>query len=257
MAWLRCFSGVTGRCFCRIGIPVLLVLFYVPAVGASDADKIARSLAERLEGVLKFEDQDGKPWEIHVDEEKVRARIQRLDCVPVDASRLVVRRVDGHYSLLSGRHWIERFGRDRRAKEAARWAQAAIRYYRPDRLCYIGRPNKALHFMLLPGTEPVDIGRFYKLLLPGKPPSRTYVAPEYEFCTNFSPARLKLMEIRDKKGRPFFYLESNGRKLWDFGDNQQAAEEALVIIRLYRFQRQCHLGRLDVKGARAFTYLKR
>jgi len=245
------------RCWFGWSAALLLALCVPTPAQAADADDIARALDERLREAMRFE--DGSKAEdyrsrITFDEDEVLDRI-KLDCIPVDPDRVEVRRIKGRYTLIEGRHWIDAFGTDKAAREAARWGVTALRFYKPDRICHVGRKGDGYQYILRPEPEPIDIGRFYKLLMPGTVPRRPYIAPEFEFCRGFDPAKVELY-VEHKSGKTRYFLMDGKGELWHFQD-RETAEEGLALLRIFRFRKTCHLGRHDLPQQKYFTYMKR
>ncbi len=160
----------------------------------------------------------------------------REDCVRFDPRWLEVERIGGRWKvveLLPGgrRHLLLDFGGSRREAELT-WR--ILRYYGVDRLCYVGRPDPSLTYVLR-GSRPPE-GRFVD-----------------EDCVRFDPDALRVRRVRGRW--KLVELLPGGREHWllDFGFREDEARTALRIVHRYRFRRLCFVGRPDP----SFVYLRR
>ena len=65
------------------------------------------------------------------------------DCVTFKPARIQVSRVNGHWKIVDGSHWLLDFG----AKEAeARQAHGILRHYGFTHSCFVGRPNPSMTY---------------------------------------------------------------------------------------------------------------
>lgn len=150
----------------------------------------------------------------------------REDCISFDPRRVRVRRIDGRWKIVEGRHWIADFGR--RGREA-RQGLDVIRHYGLDRQCFVGRPNPSMTYFLAGSRIPGGA-------MPG------------EDCVGFDPAKTRLRRV---DGR--WKIADGNHWIMDFGGNRPEASQALTIMRHYGARRSCFVGR----PGPSMTYLRR
>lgn len=148
------------------------------------------------------------------------------DCVRFDPAALGVRQVKGRWKIVGGDHWLFDFGPN---QAAARQSLNVISHYRMDRACFVGRPNPLFSYMLAKGGSPSG-------------------GMAGEDCVAFDPKRATVSNIQGS-----WKIVSGRRWLFDFGQGQTEARQALAIIRRYGFGQTCFVGRPDAD----FTYLRR
>ena len=148
------------------------------------------------------------------------------DCMRFDPAALSVRQVQGRWKIVDGDHWLFDFGSN---PSAARQSLKVIHHYRMDRACAVGRPDPSFTYMLAKGGSPSgDMAG--------------------EDCVAFD---LKRATVSKTQGS--WKIVSGRRWLFDFGQRQTEARQALAAIRRYGFNRSCVVGR---RGT-GFTYLRR
>lgn len=158
----------------------------------------------------------------------VRARnetVLRTDCVDANHRRAQVRKVNGRWKIVVGRHWLLDFGNKRREAERA---LAIMRHYHVDQQCFVGRPKPGLSYFLTAGRAPA--GRI-----------------RGEDCIGFNPDNL---DVNKKRGK--WVVMDGDRWLFSFG-NVDDAWLAAGLVTLYRFQRTCYVGRPQA----SLVYLRR
>lgn len=148
------------------------------------------------------------------------------DCVRFDPAALGVRQVKGRWKIVGGDHWLFDFGPD---QAAARQSLNVIIHYRMDRTCFVGRPNPLFSYMLAKGGSPSG-------------------GMAGEDCVAFDPKRATVSNIQGS-----WKIVSGRRWLFDFGQGQTEARQALAVIRRFGFSQTCFVGRPDAD----FTYLRR
>ncbi len=148
------------------------------------------------------------------------------DCVRFDPAALGVRQVKGRWKIVGGDHWLFDFGTD---QAAARQSLNVIIHYRMDRVCFVGRPNPLFSYMLAKGGSPSG-------------------GMAGEDCVAFDPKRATVSNIQGS-----WKIVSGRRWLFDFGQGQTEARQALAVIRRFGFSQTCFVGRPDAD----FTYLRR
>ena len=148
------------------------------------------------------------------------------DCVRFDPAALGVRQVKGRWKIVGGDHWLFDFGPN---QAAAHQSLNVIIHYRMDRACFVGRPNPLFSYMLAKGGSPSG-------------------GMAGEDCVAFDPKRATVSNIQGS-----WKIVSGRRWLFDFGQGQTEARQALAVIRRFGFSQTCFVGRPDAD----FTYLRR
>lgn len=75
----------------------------------------------------------------------------REDCVRHDLARLAVQEIDGDVKITVGQHWVMSFGTNRREAERT---SGILRAYDATHMCYVGRPDPSLTYVLAGGSAP-------------------------------------------------------------------------------------------------------
>lgn len=68
------------------------------------------------------------------------------DALPFDTGSIKAEQINGTWKLTCGNMWMEDFGSNQAAADAARDAAAEIKYYGFSRQCFIGRPGAAMTY---------------------------------------------------------------------------------------------------------------
>ncbi|MCK4418670.1 hypothetical protein KAV79_02580, partial [Candidatus Aerophobetes bacterium] len=132
----------------------------------------------------------------------------------------------GRWKIVDGSHLMFDFGNKR--NEAERALQV-IKHYRMNQSCFVGRPDPSFQYLLVSGRAP--IGSF-----------------EGEDCVSFNP---NTAEVRYINGR--WKIVDGSHWVFDFGNKESEARQALAIIKKYGFRFSCFVGRPDP----SFKYLRR
>lgn len=148
------------------------------------------------------------------------------DCIRFDPAALGVRQVKGRWKIVDGDHWLFDFGPN---QAAARQSLKVISHYRMDRTCFVGRPDPLFTYMLARGGSPSG-------------------GMAGEDCVAFDPKTARVSNIQGR-----WKIVSGRRWLFDFGQGQAEARQAIAVIRRYGFSQSCFVGRPDAD----FTYLRR
>ncbi len=160
---------------------------------------------------------------------KKKVRVQqtnlREDCIPFNPSRVEVVQRNGRWKIVEGSHWIFDFAGDRH--EATR-SLAIIKNYKMDQVCYVGRPNPSMTYLLVNGSAPSG-------------------GVAGEDCIRFNPARV---EVVQRNGR--WKIAEGSHWIFDFAGNRHEANRSLAIIKKYKMGQGCYVGRPDP----SFTYLR-
>lgn len=137
------------------------------------------------------------------------------DCLAFDPARIEAARVDGQWRVVEGDHYLFAF----RNRDDARKAARILRHYRADEVCYVGRPDPGLTYLLADGEAPR--GAF-----------------SGEDCVGFDPDRITIRRI---DGR--WKMVDGDHWLFDFGGSQAEAQQALAAVIGYGFTKSCFVGR--------------
>lgn len=154
-----------------------------------------------------------------------RRRPTNEDCLDVDPARVEAARVDGQWRVVENGHYLFAF----RNRDDARRAASLIRHYGADEVCYVGRPDPGLTYLLAGGEAPR--GAFAG-----------------EDCVGFDPDRVT---IRQVDGR--WKMVDGDHWLFDFGGSQAEAQQALAAVIGYGFTKSCYVGRPNP----GMSYLRR
>ena len=138
------------------------------------------------------------------------------DCISFDPERIELKNISGRWKIVEGSMWLLDFGNNMcQALQAYR----IIRHYGLNRQCFVGRPNAPFHYWLANNKSP-------KGSLDG------------EDCIYFNPSLLKVKLINGR-----WKIVEGGHWLFDFKNNKNDALLALEIIKKYKFNRSCFVGR--------------
>ncbi len=203
------------------------------AAGAGDMELVVSNGGNTLQAVKNRSGYRGSRWNRQDPHAPSRRSLEQLQppakdaCHPFDPSDIRVQQMDGRWQLIHKRHWLFDFGPD---QAAAHKALEVIRHYRMDRICFLGASQQS---------------SFSYLLAKGGIP---WGAMDGEDCMAIDPAHLA---VSKRQGR--WKIVSDKKSLFDFGNRQSEARQALAIIRQHGFTKKCRVG-----AARAnFTYLRR
>ncbi len=148
------------------------------------------------------------------------------DCVSFDPATASVHQVNGRWKIIDGTHWLFDFGSN---QAAAHTALNAVRHYRMDRFCIVGRPDPSFSYMLAKGGIPSG-------------------AMAGEDCLAFDPKTVTVSKVQGN-----WKIVSGRHWLFDFGERETEARQALAVIRRHGFSQSCFVGRPDAD----FSYLRR
>jgi hypothetical protein len=133
--------------------------------------------------------------------------------------------INGAYKIVDGSHWMFDFGNK---KNEADKALQIIKHYRMNQICYVGRPNPSFTYLLISGKAPT--GSF-----PG------------EDCVSFNPDTTEVKLINGS-----WKIVDGSHWMFDFGNKESEARQALSIIKKYQFRYSCFVGRPKA----SFQYLR-
>jgi tetratricopeptide (TPR) repeat protein len=154
-----------------------------------------------------------------------RQSLSREDCVsfsPVTAAAMMV---NGSWQIMDGLHRMFIFGDQ---ESDARRALEIIKHYNMDQLCSVSHSRTPFRYLLVSGASPVGS-------LPG------------EDCDSFDPVKVAVT----KDGESWKISDGNTR-MFDFGGNRLAANQALAMIKLHGFDESCFVDRQRA----SFMYMK-
>jgi hypothetical protein len=137
-----------------------------------------------------------------------------------------VRRDGQDWKLTFGSYTLANFGADERV---ARQALAAVRHYRFNQHCLVGRPTPVFSYFLVNGRAPHGL----------------------MFGLGAVPFRPEALTVRQVGGS--WVIGDAVQTLIDFGDHEEGARQTLQVIQRHRFD---HLCRVGPPGA-ALTFLVR
>ena len=147
------------------------------------------------------------------------------DCVGFNNGNLQVQRINGDIKIVDGSHWLLSFGSNR--GEADR-TLGILRSYRSNQLCFIGRPNPELTYILASGS----------------PPSGGLAG---EDCIRHDLAALRILDEGSR------FILTDGRSRMVSFDRRVEAQTAISIMRSKGFTRICYVGR----PGPSFIYMRR
>jgi len=200
--------------------------------GAGDLELVLEKDGNELRVVNKTGGFDGSRWTRIATDASVSQSLKPLkpsgkeDCIRFDPATLNARQVKGRWKIVDGDHWLFDFGSN---QAAARQSLKVISHYRMDRACFVGRPGPLFSYMLAKGGSPSG-------------------SMANEDCVAFDLKRVTVSNIQGS-----WKIVSGRRWLFDFGQSQAEARQALAVIRRYGFNQSCFVGRPDAD----FSYLRR
>jgi outer membrane protein OmpA-like peptidoglycan-associated protein len=147
------------------------------------------------------------------------------DCISFSPDRVGVKKANNRWKLAEGNNWLFDFDQ---SQVEANQALSIIRQYRMNSVCYVGRPQPSLTYLLTNGQAPL-----------GK--------KVQEDCVMFDPKKLQVKQVHGS-----WKIVEDSHWLFDFGSNVQEAKQSLGIIRKYQFRHSCFVGRPDP----SFKYLR-
>jgi hypothetical protein len=150
------------------------------------------------------------------------------DCLGFDDQQAAVKEVGGRWKIVVDSVWLMDFGGSQAEATAA---LNIIKRYRMNDQCFVGRPAPSLEYFLVNRTAPA-----------GSAPG--------EDCLSLKLGAAPL-EVKQLSGR--WKIVAGDNWIFDFADKESEARMALAIIKAYRFEYVCYVGRPDP----SMTYLRR
>ncbi|HDM75123.1 MAG TPA: fibronectin type III domain-containing protein [Deltaproteobacteria bacterium] len=142
------------------------------------------------------------------------------DCISFDPDKIEVKNISGSWKIVQGSMWLLDFGNNMcQALQAYR----IIRHYGLNKQCFVARPNAKFHYWLINNSAPAG-------------------SLDGEDCIYFNPS---LLEVKYVNGR--WKIVEGSHWLFDFGNKKNDALLALEIIKKYKFNQTCFVGRPNPK----------
>lgn len=148
------------------------------------------------------------------------------DCVRFDPGAAEVKNVGGRWKIVEGNHLLFDFDNQAEAAQALK----TMKFYGLNQSCFVGRPDPSFKYLLINGAAPPA------------------VAMEGEDCIGFNPATAEV-----KKMGGIWKIVDGSHAMFDFGNKEAEARNALGIIKKYGFSNSCFVGR----PGPSFTYLRK
>lgn len=154
------------------------------------------------------------------------------DCVGLNYRNAEVKKIGTTWKIVEGSHWAFDFG-DKEVE--AKKALEVIKANRIMKSCFVGRPGPSFKYLLSVGDQAPSVNLLN------------------EDCIPFNNDKVTIMRAGPQNS--WKMVEGN---MWmvDFGNTATSATEArqaLSIVKKYKFNRQCFIGRPDP----SFEYWKK
>lgn len=154
----------------------------------------------------------------------VMPHVLKEDCTTFNPNNLRVKKRDGRYILEDNGHRVFALN----SRFAAQQMKLTTIRYQANQSCFVGRPNPSFTYLLRQGTS-------FKGSIFG------------EDCNRFKRQNLKVRYINNR-----WKIVDGNRWLYDFGEYEVQARTSLKLIKKYRFNYNCFVGRPNGVG-----YLRR
>jgi len=138
------------------------------------------------------------------------------DCIGFNPQQASVQNAGGRWKVTVGNMWLLDFGSNRNDAQAA---LRVIRHYRLNKQCFVGRPDPSMQYYLIGNAPPTG-------QLQG------------EDCLAFNLATTQVQQVQNR-----WKIVDGNHWILDFGQNHPEAEQSMGIIRHYRFDHICFVGR--------------
>ena len=140
----------------------------------------------------------------------------REDCILFNPRNTRVRYTRGRWKIVDGRHAILDL---KKAEWEADTALAVIKNFDMDSICFVGRPGPSMTYFLSAGKAPAG-------------------AMTGEDAVRFSWRNAKVKRLQNR-----WKIVDGSHWLMDFGNKRSEATKALAILKKYRFNKMCFVGR--------------
>jgi hypothetical protein len=159
------------------------------------------------------------------------------DCLSFDPANIQVSYVGGNYKIVDGNMWILDFGQK---KAEAVEAYDLIKKYGFSEICYVGRPQPSMTYFKKSSVatprlavNPSIVKDLINLIKPAQGLSG-------EDCLSHNVDNLAVVNIGGS-----IRIVDGDHALLDFGNNWGDAKRSLDIIKSYRMDSHCFVGRPD------------
>jgi hypothetical protein len=162
------------------------------------------------------------------------------DCISFNPANIEVSFVGGNWKIVEGSHWILDFGQ---SKAEADEAFAVIKKYGFSEICYVGRPGPSLTYfkgtgVVTPPTVITPIGPVAPIGPIFPPVVVIPMPPADQDCITHNVDNLTVTFVGGA-----FKIVDGSHWLLDFGLNVIDAKRSLDIIKYYRMDSHCFVGR--------------
>jgi len=147
------------------------------------------------------------------------------DCVSINLASSEVKQVGGNWKIVEGQNALMDFGQ---SKDQAEKTLSILKHYNANRVCYVGRPNPPVTYILTAKGAPM-----------GKMTG--------EDCMMFTIKNLKISQMGG-----MWHIMDGKTSLFAFRDEAQA-KQAHEIIKKHKFTESCFVGRPNP----TFSYLRK
>lgn len=155
-----------------------------------------------------------------------RESLSPEDCTSFNPRTAAAMTVNGRWQIMDGLHRMFDFGVE---ESEARRALEIIQHYNMNQLCSVSRSRTPFRYLLVSGASPVGA-------IPG------------EDCDSFNAAKAAVARDGDS-----WKISDGNIRMFDFGGNRVAANQALEMIKLHGFTETCFVGS---PRSIHFTYMK-
>lgn len=153
------------------------------------------------------------------------------DCVSFNPTTAEVKNIGNSWKIVDGSQWLFDFGSK---KYEAEKALRIIKHYKMNQSCFVGRPDPSFSYLLISGLPPAGPYRHGPF--------------ESDDCVFINLETLEVKNIGNS-----WKIVTGSQLLFDFGNKESEARQALAIIKKYRFNNSCFVGRPDP----SFKYLRK
>jgi len=148
------------------------------------------------------------------------------DCIPFDYNMARVQKIDNRWKITVGNMWLLDFENKR---GEAKKALSIIKRLRMNKQCFVGRPDPSFEYYLSDDNAPSGT-------VPG------------EDCLRFNPNNIRVENIQNR-----WKIVDGDHWMFDFGHKENEARTSFFLIKKYRFNQTCFVGRPNP----SMSYLKR
>ncbi len=147
------------------------------------------------------------------------------DTIPFNPANAEVQKIDDRWKIVVGSMWLLDF-EDK--EDEARKALEIIQHYGLNKQCFVGRPDASMEYYLVDNKAPTG-------------------SMAGEDCLSFNLDTVEVKKINER-----WKIVDGSHWIMDFEDNEYEARTALGVIKKYKFNRICFVGRPEA----SLTYFK-